>query len=130
VAVALKTLEIYRRERIVDRVARNAPQFQQRLRQLNEHPLVGQTRGLGLIGAAELVADKRTKRSFEAKNGVGARAVRCAEDEGVLLRSLGADILALCPPLVIDAGEIDELFDRLTRALDRTLDWVRNEGIS
>jgi 4-aminobutyrate---pyruvate transaminase len=128
-AVALKTLEIYARERTVDRVARIAPQFQRRLQALGEHELVGQARGLGLIGGVELVADKRAKRSFEAKSGVGPRAVRFAEDEGLILRSLTGDVLALCPPLVISEGEIDELFDRLARALDRTLAWARQEQI-
>src|SRR5436853_1746831 len=61
-AVALKTLEIYAREDIVGRVQRMAPIFQQRLPALSSHPLVGETRGLGLIGAVELVADKMTKR--------------------------------------------------------------------
>ena len=110
-------------------MARNAPQFQRRLRNLGEHELVGHARGLGLIGGVELVADKRTKRSFEARSGVGARAVRFAEDEGVILRSLAGDILSLCPPLIISESEIDELFDRLTRALDRTLDWIRKDSI-
>jgi 4-aminobutyrate--pyruvate transaminase len=128
-AVALKTLEIYARERIVDRVARQAPQFQRRLHELGEHDLVGQARGLGLMGGVELVADKRTKQSFQRTSWVGARAVRFAEEDGVILRALAGDVLTLCPPLIISEGEIDELFDRLTRALDRTLDWVRHEQI-
>src|SRR6185503_5439169 len=61
-AVALKTLEIYAREKIVEQVAAKAPKFQARLKKLAEHPLVGETRGLGLIGGVELVADKRSKK--------------------------------------------------------------------
>ena len=64
-AVALKTLDIYARERIAEQAARKAPQFLARLARLGEHPLVGEARGLGLVAALELVADKRTKRSFE-----------------------------------------------------------------
>ena len=128
-AVALKTLDIYARERIADVAARKAPQFQARLSTLGEHPLVGEARGLGLIGGIELVADKNSKRSFEAKLGVGMRAVRFAEEEGLIVRFIAGDILSICPPLIITPAEIDELFDRLGRALDRTLDWAKRERL-
>ncbi len=123
-AVALKALDIYTRERIAEAVARQAPQFQARLAALAAHPLVGEARGLGLIGAVELVADKKTKRSFAPKLGVGPRAVGFAQEEGLIVRFLAGDVVSICPPLVIAPAEIDELFDRLGRALDRTLDWV------
>jgi 4-aminobutyrate--pyruvate transaminase len=127
--VALKALDIYARERIAEQVARKAPQFQARLAALGRHPLVGEARGLGLVGAVELVADKKTKRSFEAKAGVAAHAVRCAEQEGLIVRFLVGDIVSICPPLIIAPEEIDELFDRLGRALDQTLDWVKRERL-
>ena len=57
--------------------AKQAPQFQARLQTLGDHPLVGEARGIGLVGGVELVADKATKRSFDPKAGVGARAA-CA----------------------------------------------------
>ena len=66
-AVALKALEIYARERIVEQVPRKAPQFQARLQALGEHPLVGEARGSGSSAAVELVADKASKRSFDAE---------------------------------------------------------------
>jgi len=129
-AVALKAIEIYARERIFDRAAKLAPQFQARLRTLNDHPLVGEARGVGLIGGAELVADRASKRSFLPQHAVGQRAVQFAEAEGLIVRSVIGDVLTLCPPLIIGESEIDELFDRLTRALDRTLDWVVRERIA
>ena len=95
------------------KAAERAPLFQARLQALGEHPLVGEARGLGLIGGVELVADKASKRSFEAKHGVGARAVHFAEEEGLIVRSVIGDVLTLSPPLVISVVEIDELFDRL-----------------
>ena len=128
-AVALKTLDIYARERIAEQVARKAPHFQARLAALGKHPLVGEARGLGLVGGLELVADKNSKRSFEAKAGIGPRAVRYAEEEGLIVRFLMGDILSICPPLIITPAEIDELFDRLGRALDRTLDWVKQQRL-
>ena len=109
---------------LFDRAAKLAPQFQARLTALNEHPLVGEARGLGLIGAVELVADKPTKRSFLPQRAVGPRVVQFAEAEGLIVRSVMGDVITLSPPLVIGAAEIEELFDRLVRALDKTLDWV------
>ena len=129
-AVALKTIEIYLRDRIIEKAAKRAPLFQARLMGLNQHPLVGEARGLGLIGGVELVGDKTSKRSFDPQHGVGARAVRFAEDEGLIVRSVAGDILTLSPPLVINAAQIEELFDRLTRALDKTLDWVTRERLT
>ena len=128
-AVALKTIEIYERIDIVGHVRRVAPIFQLRLKALADHPLVGEARGVGLIGGLELVKDKRAKTSFEPKLGVGAKAARLAEEEGVLCRSVGGDTLALCPPLVIDGAEINHMFDCVTRALDRTHAWARSEGL-
>jgi 4-aminobutyrate--pyruvate transaminase len=128
-AVAIKTLEIYGRDRIVEKVAAIIPQFQRHLKKLGEHPLIGEARGLGLVGGLEMVCDKRTKKPFEPKEGVGARCVAFAEAEGLIVRSLAGDTLSLCPPLIISAHEIDELFDRLTRALDRTLDWATAQGL-
>jgi 4-aminobutyrate--pyruvate transaminase len=127
-AVALKAIEIYERIDIVAHVRRVAPVFQMRLRALAEHPLVGEARGVGLIGGLELVKDKRSKASFDAKLGAGAKAARFAEEEGVLCRAVGGDTLALCPPLVIDGAEINAMFDCVGRALDRTESWVRKEG--
>ena len=128
-AVALKAIEIYARDRIYERATERTPQFQARLAALNNHPLVGEARGLGLIGGVELVANKKSRQAFAPGQGVGPRAVRFAEDEGLIVRAVMGDVLTLCPPLIITEGEIDELFDRLTRALDKTLDWVRRERL-
>jgi 4-aminobutyrate---pyruvate transaminase len=129
-AVALKALEIYARDRIVEKAAERGTQFQARLEKIGEHPLVGEARGLGLIGGVELVADKKTKRPFAAQHGVAARAVQFAEAEGLIVRAVMGDVLTLSPPLIINAQEVDELFDRLGRALDKTLDWVTHDKIA
>jgi len=129
-AVALKAIEIYVRDQIIEKAAKRAPLFQARLRALDQHPLVGEARGVGLIGGVELVADKASKRSFAAAHGVGARAVRFAEQQGLIVRAVGSDVLTLSPPLVINAAQIEELFGRLTRALDSTLDWVTRERLT
>lgn len=128
-AVALKTLEIYARDRVFEQAAAKTPQFQAQLRKLGEHPLVGEARGMGLVGGVELVADKASKRSFDPKRGVALRAVNFAQEEGVISRAIAGDTVSICPPLVISESEIDEMFARLTRGLDRTYAWARGEGL-
>ena len=78
-AVGVKALEIYRRERILEAVQAKAPQFQGRLAALAEHPLIGEARGIGLIGGLEIVADKAAKRSYDAKHAVAAACVGFAK---------------------------------------------------
>src|SRR5215467_6268457 len=128
-AVAIKTLEIFARDRILDKVVALIPQFRDGLKQVSEHPLVGEARGLGLVGGIELVADKRTKRAFDPKLGVAMQCVAAAQAEGLIVRALFGDIVSLCPPLIISAQELDLMFERLTRALDRTLAWAKGAGL-
>jgi 4-aminobutyrate---pyruvate transaminase len=128
-AVALKTLEIYARDRIVEKAAAMIPHFRAGLDRLAEHPLVGEARGLGLVGGLELVADRRTKRSFDPKAGVAAWCVDAAQAEGLIVRALSGDTVSLCPPLIISAQELEMLFQRLGRALDRTLAFAASEGL-
>jgi 4-aminobutyrate--pyruvate transaminase len=128
-AVALKTIEIYRKRDILGHVRQTATVFQERLGALADHPLVGEARGRGLIGGIELVADKKTKRSFAPDKGVAQACARFCEDEGLIVRSLAGDRIAFCPPLVITAAEVGELFDRFERGLARTLDWAKAEGL-
>ena len=127
-AVALKTIEIYERIKIVEHVQRMAPIFALRLNALADHPLVAEARCVGLLGALELVKDKRTRQSFDGKLGVAARAARFAEEEGLICRAVGGDNIGLCPPLVIDGAQINAMFDALARALERTEAWARQEG--
>jgi 4-aminobutyrate--pyruvate transaminase len=128
-AVALKTLELYERRDTFGHVRKVAPHFFKRLTALRDHSLVGEADGVGLIGSVELCADKKTKRNFEAAKGVGAKCGQFCQEEGIIVRALLSDRIALCPPLVINESEIDEMFDRLTRGLNKTLDWVKAEGL-
>jgi 4-aminobutyrate--pyruvate transaminase len=99
-----------------------------RLKGFAGHPLVGNVRGAGLMGGLELVADKRTRQPFFPAGQVGAKASRFCREEGLIARPIG-DTLALCPPLVITGSEINMLFDRVSRALDKTESWVNREGV-
>jgi len=128
-AVAVKTLEIYERMNIVRHVQNVAPVFETRLKALNDHPLVGETRGVGLLGGVELVKNKATKESFDIRQGLGPKVVSLAEEEGLICRAVGGDSIAICPPLVIDGAEVNQMFDALGRALDRAESWVKAEGL-
>jgi 4-aminobutyrate--pyruvate transaminase len=109
-AVALKTIEIYERDKTIEHVRKMAPVFEKRVAQFADHPLVGETRAKGLIGAIELVADKKTKRAFDPRKGVGALATEIMQENGLIVRSMG-DSIAFCPPLIIREDEINEMFD-------------------
>jgi len=127
-AVAIRTLELYEERDIIGHVQKVAPHFQARLRSFSEHPLVGDARGVGLIGALELVADKSTKRAFSPTQGVGPHTAAGCEQEGLIVRAL-VDAIGFCPPLIITEAEIDEMFDRFGRALDATEQWVAKGGL-
>ena len=126
-AVALKTIEIYQRDRIVEHAAKVSPEFQSRLKKLADHPLVGEARGTGLIGAIELVADKATKRSFAPKHMMGATVVNVLQEMGLIVRNI-QDTIALCPPLIITTDEIHAMFDILERGLDTLEQKARKDG--
>ncbi|MDP6705604.1 MAG: aspartate aminotransferase family protein [Alphaproteobacteria bacterium] len=118
-AVAVRTLELMEEREILAHVRRVSPRFQSRLMGFAEHPLVGETRGVGLIGAVELSADKEKRQSFDPALKMGPRLADAAQQEGLIVRSLPGDAVAFCPPLIITEEQIDDMFDRFGRALDR-----------
>jgi 4-aminobutyrate--pyruvate transaminase len=122
-AVALRALEIYQEDEILSHVSAMEPHFAERIAQLAQHPLVGHSRAVGLVGAIELMADPGRKMPFDPTLKVGARLAEWALEYGVMLRPLG-DVISFCPPLIIDHAEIDFLFDAVTRALERVADEV------
>ena len=119
-AVALENIRILRDEKIIERVkAETAPYLQKRLRELNDHPLVGEVRGVGLLGAIELVQDKATRARYVGK-GVGMICRQFCFDNGLIMRAVG-DTMIIAPPLVITKEEIDELVSKARKCLDLTL---------
>ena len=128
-AVALKVLEIYERDNIVDHADTIGKQFMKRLHALADHPLVGETRGAGMIGAIELVADKKTKKSFDPSHGLGGKMVGLAQDNGLICRAVAGDSVALCPPLIMQEDELNEMFDRFETALEATAAYVDKENL-
>jgi 4-aminobutyrate--pyruvate transaminase len=127
-AVALETLKIYEDRDIVGHVRRISLGFQEGVRRLGNHPLVGEARGIGLVAGLELVKDKASRENFAPADGVAAHVAKRAQVHGVITRGLG-DVVNLCPPLVITESEIDDLLTRIERALDETLAWVRENRL-
>jgi 4-aminobutyrate--pyruvate transaminase len=116
-AVALETLRIYEERDIISQVRKVAPYLQEKLQALSTHPLVGEARGVGLIGAVHIVADKASRAALPAAAGIGPLIQQSAMDRGVLLRAT-PDAVYVCPPLTISKAEIDELMGALKGALD------------
>ncbi len=124
--LGIKALEIYKRDNIVGRAQNLTPKFQNRLKALADHPLVGEARGVGILGGVELVQNKAEKSGFAPAGKVGTQATAFCQEEGLVVRSIG-DTLAICPPLIITEDEVDELFDSLERGLDKTASWAKQE---
>ena len=128
-AVASKVLDIYVRDGLFDHAAAIGAYMAQGLAKFSDHPLVGEVSTIGLLGALELVADKATKQPFEGMK-VGQYCAKAAENNGLIIRPLGGNRIALCPPLIIQESHVDEIMDKLGRALDSTLDFVTAEGLA
>jgi 4-aminobutyrate--pyruvate transaminase len=130
-AVALETLKIYDELNIVEHVRTAGAHMQKALRDRFEgHPLVGEVRGVGMVAAIELVADKANRKNFEASAKVGPRLSKAGEQEGVILRGLANDTIAFSPPLIMKIDEIDEMVDRTARALDNVAVQLRRESLA
>ena len=129
-AVALETLKIYDERDIVGQVRRVGPRLQSGIRSYADHPLIGDARGIGFIGAVELVRDKATKQSFDPKAGIGAYLVRRAQHHGAILRTMPGDIVAFSPPLIMSEAEVDEMLGCFGRALDDTWAMVKDKGLA
>ncbi|MBO9642840.1 MAG: aspartate aminotransferase family protein [Pseudacidovorax sp.] len=117
-AVALETLKVYEEEGILARTRELAPRFAQGLATQAERRIVGNMRAVGLIGALELMLDGAARTPFDPALKAGYQVAQYALEEGLIVRAMG-DTVALCPPLIITPAEMDEMFARLGRALDR-----------
>ena len=103
---------------IVGHVRRIAPQFKSRIKRLARFDFIGNLRAIGLIGAMEFAANRQTGEKFEPSQKIAAQAVAIIQKHGVILRALPGDIIGFCPPLIITAEEIDDMFDRIESGLD------------
>jgi len=115
-AIALETLKVYEDENILAHVQSLAPQFQKGLQSHAARRYVGEVRGVGLIGAIELHADPARRTPFDPVQKAGARLAELALAQGLIVRAMG-DSIAFCPPLIITAEQIGDMFARFGRAM-------------
>jgi len=115
-AAALKTLEIYQRDGLYDNAATQGEYLQQRFAQLSNMEHVGEARGAGLIAAVELVEDKASKTPAV---DMAKRATQLCQDNGLIVRNVAGNALAVCPPLIINRQQIDEIVDKLKLAIEQ-----------
>jgi putrescine aminotransferase len=119
-AVALAAIRIMRDEGIVDRVREHTgPYFNQRWAGLAEHPIVGEARSLGLVGAIEIVKDKESRERFHKDLGAGTQCRDFCVQNGLVMRAVG-DTMIVSPPLVCEDRHIDELVEKAWKCLDLT----------
>ena len=119
-AVARRNLRIIKEEGLLQRVRDEvAPYFAKRWSELAEHPLVGEARSAGLVGALELVADKASRRFFEDRGRVGLACRDHCFANGLVMRAV-KDTMIVSPPLVFEPRHVDELIEKAWRCLDLT----------
>ena len=127
-AVASANLTILEQENLVPRTRdETGPYLAARWREIAEHPLVGEARSVGLIGALELVRDKATRQFFDQRGEVGTICRDFCFQNGLIMRAV-RDTMIIAPPLVISREQIDELAEKAWRCLDLTLARCRAEG--
>ncbi len=127
-AVALKNLELFEERSILENINKVSPYFQKRLQKLKGHELIGEARCIGLIGALEIVSDKKSKKPFDLKQLVGFQCMEFANKHGLIIRAIG-DNIAFCPPLIINETQIGDIFDKIELALDDTAHWINKNKL-
>jgi putrescine aminotransferase len=119
-AVALAVLRIMQVEGIVERVREDlAPYFRKKWATLTDHPIIGEARSVGLMGALEIVRNKAGRKRFDKELSAGTRCRDICVDNGLVMRAVG-DTMIVSPPLVAELGHIDELVEKAWRCLDLT----------
>ncbi|MBD3765941.1 MAG: aminotransferase class III-fold pyridoxal phosphate-dependent enzyme [Rhodobacterales bacterium] len=115
-AIALKAIDVVMNEGLADNVRRLAPRMQAGLAEIARHPNIGELRGIGYMWALEAVKDRATKTPFPGTLSVSERIANACTDQGLICRPLGQSIV-LCPPFILTEPQMDEMFDKLDRAL-------------
>lgn len=125
-AVALENIRIMQDEKLIEHVAEIAPYVEEKIGALSEHPIVGEVRVKGLLGAIELVRDKKTRGRFDDLGRVGGICREHCFDNNLVMRACW-DTMVFSPPLCITKAEVDEWADLTRKALDATYEDVKDE---
>jgi len=119
-AVAIANIRLLQREKLVERTRNDiGPYLQGKWATLGEHPLVGETRMIGLMGALELVKEKGTLERFDSDDGVGTICRDFLVNNGLVMRAVG-DTIVTAPPLNLTHDQADELVEKAWKCLDLT----------
>ncbi|WP_298162196.1 aspartate aminotransferase family protein [Acidocella sp.] len=126
-ALALKNIELIESEGLVQAATQKGEVLRAKLTAaLGDHPMVGEIRGIGLIGAIELTADKRTRKFFEKNGRVGTICRDFCIENGLIMRAV-RDTMVFSPPLIISDAEIDEFVVLAKKSIDQTYEKVKDE---
>ena len=118
--MAIANLQILQRENLIERIKNDiGPYLQEGWKKLGDHPLIGETRMVGLIGALELVKSKEPIQRFDEDQGVGTICRDFLVGNGLVMRAVG-DTIVVAPPFVLTHEEADELIEITRRCLDLT----------
>ena len=119
-AIALKAVDIILNQGVFDNIGNVSPYFQERLRNFESHPHIGEARGIGLMGALELVGDKANKTRFPPEQAVAEQIANVALENGLICRPIGQAIV-VAPPFIITREQIGELFDKLQKTIEQVI---------
>ncbi|WP_434694780.1 aspartate aminotransferase family protein [Pseudomonas sp. Z1-14] len=128
-AVALENIRIIEERNLVSHVKDLSNHFHQRLRSYVNHPLVGDVRGVGLMGGIELVSNKATKKPFDNTGTLGAFIFKQAHQHGLIIRAI-YDTIAFCPPLISSEQDVDLIFDAFSETLNDAANWANAQGLT
>ncbi len=115
-AAGLKTIEIMERDGVLEHVRAITPLFEERLQALADLPLVGDARGMGLVGCVECVADAKADNALDLDKSVGALIDHHCQENGLILRPI-INMCVFSPPLIITEGELSQMFDILEKGI-------------
>jgi adenosylmethionine-8-amino-7-oxononanoate aminotransferase len=115
-ALALEAIDIIINEKMIENVQRLEPIFMGGLKKFEELEFIGEARGVGLMGALEMVQNKETKQSFDGSISIGERVANQCIENGLICRPLGPSIV-LCPPFITSDDEMDIIFETLEKTL-------------
>ena len=127
-AAALKNIEILERENLFANVNDVGPYFEEQLHTLLDLPIVGDIRGEKFMMCVVNVQDKATKEFFDPEVNIGKRISNHAEDLGLIVRPI-VDLNVMSPPLTMSKDDVDFVVSTLRKAIERTMDNLRSEGI-
>jgi putrescine aminotransferase len=116
-AAGLANIEVIEEEGLVERAAENGAYLLERLQALTRDDSVGDVRGMGMLAAVELVADKESKMPIEPENSAPETLVELCWEKGVFLRSSTMETVCIAPALIADRPIIDRIVDTLDASI-------------